>query len=167
MKTRVCTKCGEEKPETDEYFYRHKRSRGGLYTTCKVCHDKKAREWRSENPEKVIEANRKWRAKNPEKARVAAIRWKAENPEKAREIVRRWNAENPEKARVINRRWDANNTDKRRESRKRYVDTLAPCYLKQLITIKYDIDSSEIGDKLIEAKRREMKYYRQRNQLKK
>ena len=121
MKTRVCTKCGEEKPETAEYFYRHKRSRGGLYTTCKVCHDKKARKWRSENPEK---------------------------------------------ARVINRRWDANNTDKRRESRKRYVDTLAPCYLKQLITIKYDIDSSEIGDKLIEAKRREMKYYRQFKQLK-
>ena len=53
MKTRVCTKCGEEKPETAEYFGRHKRCRDGLNATCKVCCNKNARKWRAENPEKA------------------------------------------------------------------------------------------------------------------
>ena len=152
MKTRKCTKCGEEKPETTEYFHRAKSCRGGLHTICKVCRYKAYRRWGAENPEKEREKRRRWRAENPEKAREAVRRWQAENPEKAREAVRRWQAENPEKV---------------REANKRCVDTLAPGYLKSLISSKYDIDRSEIGDELIKAKRRELIYYRQLTQLKK
>ena len=61
----------------------------------------------------------------------------------------------------------AENPEKVKEAATRRRNTLEPSYLKGLIAKKYDIDSSEIGDELIEAKRREMKYYRQRNQLKK
>ncbi len=152
MKTRVCTKCGEEKPETEEYFYRHKGCRDGLYTICKSCIKEKSTRWQAENPEKVMAKNRRWRAENPEKQREAEKRWQAKNPEKAREASRRWEAKNPEKA---------------REKYRRRRNTLAPTYLKRLISAKYDIDRSEIGDELIEAKRRELKYYRQLTQLKK
>ena len=125
MKTRICTKCGEEKPETAEYFPRAKTSRGGLNTTCKVCCNKNARKWRLENLERERENGRRWRA---------------ENPEKLRERIKR--------------------------SKKRQVDTLLPCYLKTLIANKYGISHSEIGDELINAKRREIRYYRQFKQLK-
>lgn len=32
-----CTKCGEEKPATPEFFYLEKRTKDGLYSICKVC----------------------------------------------------------------------------------------------------------------------------------
>lgn len=196
MKMRVCTKCGEEKPETAEYFYRNKKCRGGLHTACKVCHNKKTRKWQAENPEKVRERNRiyyaknsekvkgavrRYRAENPERVREIQRRWYAENPEKARERSRRWNAENPEKVRESkkrryaenpekvmeeNKRWNAENPEKVKEAKKRRRDRLAPVYLKGLISKKYNIDWSEIGDELINAKRREIKYYRQLKQLK-
>ena len=121
MKTRKCTKCGEEKPETTEYFYRNKNCRAGLSTICKSC---------------TNEASR---------------RWQAENPEKEREAFRRWLAENPEKA---------------REASRRRINTLAPKFLIDLISAKYSIDRSENGDELINAKRRELKYYRQLQTLK-
>ena len=181
MKTRVCTKCGEEKPETEEYFCRAKTYRGGLNTICKVCRSKYHREWRAKNPEKMRESAERWRAKNPEKVREKSRRWYAKNTEKVKEATKRWRAENPEKARERQRRryaenpekgieatkrWQAENPEKVRETKKRYVDTLAPTYLKTLISAKYDIDRSEIGEELIEAKRREIRYYRQLKQLK-
>ena len=151
MKTRVCTKCGEEKPETTEYFYRHKGCRGGINTTCKVCCIKYKRKWEAETREKVREHVRRWKAKNPEKVREGNRRWRYETPEKAKEADKRWKAENREKV---------------REKMRRYTNTLAPNYLRQLITTKYDIDCSEIGEELMEAKRREITYYRQFKQLK-
>ncbi len=181
MKTRKCTKCGEEKPETTESFYRDKNRRGGLHTICKECICKASRRWQAENPEKARERQRRWRAENPEKVREASRRWyvensenvreasrrwRAENPEKVREKVKRWRAKNPEKAREARRRWKAENPEKAREADRRCINTLAPSYLKQLITRKYDIDRSEIGDELINAKRRELIYYRQLTQLK-
>ena len=162
MKTRKCTRCGEEKPETAEYFHRDKNKRGGLHTICKECKNKADRRWRAKNPEKV----RRWRAENPEKAREAVRRWQAENPEKQREAEKRWRAENPEKERERCRRWRAKNPEKARERCRRWRNTLAPKYLKDLISAKYDIDRSEIGDELIKAKRRELKYYRQLTHLK-
>ena len=180
MKTRVCTKCGGEKPETTEYFYRNKSCRGGLYTICKECICRavrirdaenpeevreRKRRWQSENPEKVREANKRWAAENQEKVRESKKRWQAENPEKAREAKIRWQAENPEKQREAVRRWQTENPEKAREISRRCRNTLTPGYLKHLITKKYDIDHSEIGDELINAKRREIKYYRQFKQL--
>jgi post-segregation antitoxin (ccd killing protein) len=166
MKTRKCTRCGEEKPETAEYFHRDKNRRGGLYTICKECRNKACRRWRAENPEKAREAVRRWQAENPEKMREAVRRWKAENPEKVRESNRRWKAKNPEKQREAEKRWQAENPEKVREAGIRWRNTLAPAYLKNLISAKYDIDRSEIGDELIKAKRREMTYYRQLTHLK-
>lgn len=37
MEQRPCRKCGESKPLTTEYFYKHKHMRGGLAHMCKEC----------------------------------------------------------------------------------------------------------------------------------
>lgn len=34
---KACTKCGEEKERTGEYFYNDKRNKDGLTSDCKVC----------------------------------------------------------------------------------------------------------------------------------
>lgn len=48
MTTKTCSRCGEEKPATTEYFYRH---RNGLRAACKVC----IKQHYQANREKILE----------------------------------------------------------------------------------------------------------------
>jgi hypothetical protein len=41
---KICTKCGEIKPATTEYFYHQARGRQGLSAECKVCQRMRRRE---------------------------------------------------------------------------------------------------------------------------
>lgn len=65
--TRVCRKCGQEKPL--EEFAKNKGCVLGRTHTCKQCEAERYRKWRAANSEKRWEYNRKWRAANPEKVR--------------------------------------------------------------------------------------------------
>lgn len=38
METKACTKCGEYKPTTTEYFVALKRNKSGIAAVCKICH---------------------------------------------------------------------------------------------------------------------------------
>lgn len=57
--TRVCRKCGQEKPLSE--FVKNKTCALGYSHTCKQCNAERNRKWRAANPEKVREYNRKWR----------------------------------------------------------------------------------------------------------
>ena len=57
--TRVCRKCGQEKPLSE--FVKDKTCALGYSHTCKQCNAERNRKWRAANPEKVLEYNRKWR----------------------------------------------------------------------------------------------------------
>ena len=57
--TRVCRKCGQEKPL--EEFVKNKTCALDHGHTCKQCKAEQRRKWRAANPEKVRELNRKWR----------------------------------------------------------------------------------------------------------
>jgi NAD-dependent SIR2 family protein deacetylase len=65
-----CSKCGENKPETE--FYNHKQKKDGLYSHCKECHKSKAKEWRQANPDKVAAGSQRWRDRYPEGQRIAS-----------------------------------------------------------------------------------------------
>src|SRR6266536_3444107 len=75
-----CSKCSEEKPATDEFFYRDKR-RNSLYSYCKVCRYRQAREWVSENPEK----NREYFRKHDKKRAGKRKEYERNRSEKRRE----------------------------------------------------------------------------------
>lgn len=77
--TRVCRKCGQEKPLSE--FAKDKTRTLGHSYICKQCKYEQSRNWRAANPEKVREWSRKWRAANPEKAR----KWCREYGRKKRE----------------------------------------------------------------------------------
>jgi len=104
---KCCTKCKIEKPLTE--FYKHKGKKSGLMSECKSCKDVKNREWREENPDKVKEIVKKWQEKNPDKCKEYFSKWKEENPEKLKEYQdeyqKKYNKENREKRREIERRY--------------------------------------------------------------
>ena len=53
LTTKKCTKCGEEKPYTLEFFDGDKGSKSGLKASCKVCCAKRHRIYRQNNKEKL------------------------------------------------------------------------------------------------------------------
>lgn len=110
--TRVCRKCGQEKPL--EEFAKNKGCVLGRTHTCKQCEAERYRKWRAANSEKRWEYNRKWRAANPEK------RW---------EIRHKWREANTEKERQRYRKWYAANTEKLLEMKRKYREELTDSYL--------------------------------------
>lgn len=57
--TRVCRKCGQEKPL--EEFAKNKGCVLGRTHTCKQCEAERYRKWRAANTEKLLEMKRKYR----------------------------------------------------------------------------------------------------------
>ena len=101
--TRVCRKCGQEKPL--EEFAKNKECVLGHSHICKQCKAEQSRKWHAANPEKYRERSRKYRAANPEKCREQSRKYRAANPEKYRERSRKYRAANPEKTREYNRKY--------------------------------------------------------------
>lgn len=89
--TRVCRKCGQEKPL--EEFAKNKECVLGHSHICKQCKAEQSRKWHAANFEKARENNRKRRAANPEKYREQFRKRRAANPEKIREYNRKYREE--------------------------------------------------------------------------
>ena len=102
---RACTKCGEEKPETEFYT----RSDGRRLRQCKLCINAYRRERADKNRERVREYHRAWRRRNPAKHNANGRKWARENPDKARAIVEACRRRNPAKAAARNARWKSKN----------------------------------------------------------
>jgi hypothetical protein len=64
---KACTKCGETKPATAEFFQKERTRTLGLSSWCKECATKKTLKWRAANREKCLEATRVWRRKHQRK----------------------------------------------------------------------------------------------------
>lgn len=63
---KVCTKCGESKPATAEYFPRHKNSKDGFDCHCKACKKIVDDAYRAANRVRLAERQRAYRAANRE-----------------------------------------------------------------------------------------------------
>lgn len=107
--TRVCRKCGQEKPLSE--FVKDKTCALGHRHTCKQCEQERYRKWRAANSEKRWEYNRKWRAANPEKIREIRHKWREANTEKERGRCRKWYAANTEKFLEMKRKYREELTD--------------------------------------------------------
>ena len=62
MTTKTCSKCGEEKPVTREYFYRRKTSKYAFRAACKVC----IKQYRQANQEAKAEYSKQYYQANRE-----------------------------------------------------------------------------------------------------
>lgn len=70
--TRICTKCGEEKPLTLEFWGRHKCSSFGFRRHCKVCCRAYKRAWKASHREEVRAESRSYYHNNKSKFRENA-----------------------------------------------------------------------------------------------
>ena len=116
--TRVCRKCGQEKPL--EEFAKNKECVLGHSHICKQCTAEQSRKWHAANFEKAREKHRKWRAANLEKCREYDRKYYAANSEKCREYDRKYYAANSEKCREYARKYYAANSEKAREKHRKW-----------------------------------------------
>ena len=82
-----CTKCGETKEATAEFFYRNKRKKDGLATECKLCDN--ARQKRPRKVKRKKERDAALFQENKDKFYDRKRKWIKDNPEKHKEMMRR------------------------------------------------------------------------------
>lgn len=70
--TKVCTKCGTEKPLTE--YHCQAASRDGHRNHCKVCQRRIHDDWYANNKQRRVDTNRIWRAENHDRYRDSWLR---------------------------------------------------------------------------------------------
>lgn len=75
---KICTKCGTEK--NLDNFYKHKRTKDGLDTTCKSC----KKNYQELNSDHIKSQKKEYTQKNKSKLKEYKIKYKQENPEKVK-----------------------------------------------------------------------------------
>lgn len=153
--TRVCRKCGQEKPLSE--FVKDKTRELGYSYTCKHCKREHACKYRADNHEKVLERTRKWRVDNPEKVREYDRKYRADNHEKILEYGRKYYAENSERYKKYSRKWHAANPEKVREIRRYKREILSDGYLRRQLKQR----NLPVTPETIDYKRIQLKLYRE------
>jgi hypothetical protein len=92
--TKICIKCGKEKPAND--FYVRKDSNDGRRNDCIECHVGDKKLYNKENSEPRKKYMKQYRIDNPNYMKE----WQQSNPDKYYGGVRRWRIENPEKVKI-------------------------------------------------------------------
>ena len=109
MELKRCTKCGENKPNTNEYFAFSNKSKGILRPSCKVC-DKKHRE---KNKDKMKEYNKNYYENNKDKRK-----------EYGKEYSKNYRENNKDKIKGYLQEYRENNKDKIKEYRENNKDKM-------------------------------------------
>ena len=73
-KTKKCSKCGEEKPATHEFYYKNASAKDGLCLYCRFCEKERCR---------LANAQKRQDPNEREKHNQASLDWAKENPDKA------------------------------------------------------------------------------------
>lgn len=144
-----CTKCGQEKPETHEFFSYHKMGRNGLWPTCRECNKKPSKrevlppgQKRCTRCKEVFPADEihfRYRkshnalfskCRQCEHLRDAELRH--ENAEQIQASQLRYIQNHPDRVKATKVKWDKANTDQRSiYAKQRYVENrdelLAKC----------------------------------------
>jgi len=86
-KSKVCTKCGIEKPLI-EGFSKDKRAKFGRSSECRACKSITDKAYRKNNKEKIAASQRKYRLNNLAKKAEHSRKWRENNPERYKAIQR-------------------------------------------------------------------------------
>ena len=114
--TKICSKCGEEKPSTTEYFGKMKSSKDGLRGQCKDCMKEYKKQYRKENKESIQQYEKQYYQENKEKRKEYDKQYHKENKEKRNGYDKQWRKENKEYL----EQWRKENKEKRNEYKKQY-----------------------------------------------
>lgn len=142
--TKVCTKCGIEKPLSE--FYKQRGGKFSVYSICKLCSSKQCKEYRAANRDKLLVKQKEYRENNRELINKKAKQYRKDNIElilkrekKYREENRDlynyktkvWRENNKEYVLKYNKRYCKENKDAIAERRKKYYEANKDKLLKQ------------------------------------
>ncbi len=126
---KCCTKCGDQHPNTLEYF-RLRDGKTGSW--CRQCCRASGLRYRTNNPDKRQQSTRQWRIshaeqkhesdvryRNTEQPRKSQQRYRQNHPNRERERHHNYRLNNPEKQRESERKWRRNNPEKLRNKDER------------------------------------------------
>lgn len=102
VKSRICTKCGLEKPLALDYWHKCAANPEGFKTQCKECGRAAARQWRVDNIDRVKEKEKRYRENNQEKIKAYGRHYRASHKEHF-DATREKRAEYQRLYRAINR----------------------------------------------------------------
>lgn len=137
-----CSKCGEMKPATCEFFHSRKDTKDGLRKECKACRALSRKNHYQENREQIIERVGEYQRKNRDKRRVYereySRQWREKHPERYRERRLKWIKNNQPRIQARNREWRKRNRERiyvlRRlwiERNKEHVTTVSRKYMRE------------------------------------
>ena len=91
METKVCNKCGLEKPLS--LFYLDRRNKNNLKpkNKCIQCEKDYAKKYNKKNKIKIAKRIKEWSVINKVKKRTSSYKWRDNNPEKVRESKNKYN----------------------------------------------------------------------------
>lgn len=142
--TKICTKCGQEKPATAEYFHKRKDARDGLVGQCINC----VQERRAKNRDSNREACRRYRNKNIEKARAREREYGRKNREAKKEYNKKYYAANKELLNQKYKEYREKNKDRlkimQREYQRRYCQAPRTKELKRIWFHEYKSKKSKL-----------------------
>jgi len=81
VKTKVCSKCGEEKPLTEE-FWSFRKEQNCYHTICKKCKTDITRQWRIKRPDKYKQQMIKYRESNYDRISCYRSKYYQDNKER-------------------------------------------------------------------------------------
>lgn len=87
--TKTCSKCGEQKPASSEYFHKAMSVACGLFSACKVCRKEEDRLRYEANKESIRAKQRIYVENNKGKELMRQKIWAQANPEKVRAKAKR------------------------------------------------------------------------------
>ena len=97
MELKRCTKCGELKPKTNEYFAFNNKSKGILKPRCKECNKGYAKERYENNKDKAREYGKEYRKNNKDKIKEYQEDWRKNNKDKLSEYSKNYYEANKDK----------------------------------------------------------------------
>lgn len=158
METKICTKCGEEKPATLEYWSKHKTGKGGLKSYCKGCKKAHDKEYRKINSELLRQKDRDKYASDREKYRLKTKQWRENNKERSIEIKRAEYNKNIERYNQRGREYRERHRERYRQYNRLCTFMLTDNYISILLNIS--IAELRQHPELIELKRSQVKLVR-------
>lgn len=93
---KICPRCGESYPLTENYFNRHSRSKSGFDTYCKNCKREIDKNYYQKNKKEIYESHKAYQKSNPDKVKQARKEYREKNKEKISEYKRNYYENNKE-----------------------------------------------------------------------
>ena len=115
MNTKICTKCGEEKAATSEFFFKQKRGKYGLRGQCKSCFSKYNNQYRENNKEKISKIQKRYYKNNRKKIIETHKQYYEANKEEILKHNKQYYQDNKDKVSEINKQYKQKNKHLYRE----------------------------------------------------